>query len=42
MILLEDTRQQIKKHEIKHKWFSENGVEIRRTKLYVGDRKSVV
>ena len=37
MILLEDTRQQIKKHEIKHKWFSENGVEIRRTKLYVGD-----
>lgn len=37
MILLEDTRQQTKKHEIKHKWFSENGVEIRRTKLYVGD-----
>lgn len=37
MILLEDTRQQAKKHEEKHKWFTENGIEIMRTKLVVGD-----
>lgn len=37
MIILEDTRQQAKKHEIKHKWFSEHGVMVNRTKLYVGD-----
>ena len=37
MIILEDTRQQKKKHEIKHKWFSENGIDIKRCKLYVGD-----
>ena len=37
MILLEDTRQQACKHNIKHKWFESNGIEIRRTKLYCGD-----
>lgn len=37
MILLEDTRNQIDKHKIKNKWFTDNGIEIRRTKLYVGD-----
>lgn len=37
MIILEDTRQQAKKHELKHKWFSEHGVMVNRTKLYVGD-----
>lgn len=37
MIILEDTRQQAKKHEVKHKWFSEHGVMVNRTKLYVGD-----
>jgi len=37
MILLEDTRNQIGKHDIKHKWFEEHGVEIRRQALYVGD-----
>lgn len=37
MILLEDTRQQAEKHDIKHKWFEEHGVEIRRTKVYCGD-----
>lgn len=37
MILLEDTRQQASRHEEKHRWFEENGIEIRRTKLYVGD-----
>ena len=37
MILLEDTRQQAFKHEIKHKYFAENGIEVRRCRLYVGD-----
>ncbi len=37
MILLEDTRNQITKHDIKHAYFEKNGVEVRRTKLYVGD-----
>ena len=37
MIILEDTRQQEKKHSIKNKYFADNGIEVRRTKLYVGD-----
>jgi len=37
MILLEDTRQQNSKHDLKHKYFAEHGIEVRRTKLYVGD-----
>ncbi len=37
MIILEDSRQQELKHETKHEWFAENGIEIRRSKLYVGD-----
>jgi ribosome-associated protein len=37
MIILEDTRQAEGKHEIKHSWFEANGIEVRRTKLYVGD-----
>ena len=37
MIILEDTRQQYQKHDLKHKWFEEHGIEIRRTKLWVGD-----
>lgn len=37
MIILEDSRQQLGKHDTKHKWFAEHGVEIRRTKLYKGD-----
>ena len=37
MIILEDTRQATGKHDLKHKYFEENGIEIRRTKLYVGD-----
>ena len=37
MIILEDTRQVAGKHAIKHKWFEEHGIEIRRTKLYCGD-----
>ena len=37
MILLEDSRQQVGKHDKKHKWFAEHGIEIRRTKLWKGD-----
>ena len=37
MIILADTRQQDNKHKQKEKWFSEHGIEVRRTKLYVGD-----
>ena len=37
LILLEDTRNQVTKHKTKNKYFSENGIEVRRTKLYVGD-----
>lgn len=37
MIILEDTRQQAKKHEAKHKYFESVGVQVERTKLYVGD-----
>ena len=37
MILLEDTRQQKKKHIAKHEWFEKNGIEVVRTKLVVGD-----
>lgn len=37
MILLEDTRNKIGKHDLKHEWFAQNGVEVKRTKLYVGD-----
>ena len=37
MIILEDTRNVVGKHSFKHKWFAENGIEVRRTKLYCGD-----
>lgn len=37
MVILEDTRQQIKKHDIKHQWFEKNGIKIERCRLYVGD-----
>lgn len=37
MLLLEDTRQQTGKHDLKNAYFKEHGVEIRRTKLYCGD-----
>lgn len=37
MILLEDTRQQAKKHEAKHRWFAEHGIAVVRSKLVVGD-----
>ncbi|MBR3360889.1 MAG: ERCC4 domain-containing protein [Lachnospiraceae bacterium] len=37
MIIIEDTRQQKEKHEIKHKHFEADGVEIIRCKLPFGD-----
>ena len=37
MIILEDTRQQTDKHDAKHRWFAEHGIEIMRTKLFCGD-----
>jgi hypothetical protein len=37
MVILEDTRQQIKKHDLKHQWFEKNGIKIERCRLYVGD-----
>lgn len=37
MILLEDTRNQAGKHDKKNEYFLRNEIEVRRTKLYVGD-----
>lgn len=37
MIIQEDTRQKSGKHDIKHAWFKENGVELVRCKLPFGD-----
>lgn len=37
MIICEDTRQQAGKHDLKHAYFAENGIQVIRTKLYVGD-----
>lgn len=35
--LIEDTRQQAKKHENKHKYFDEHGIKYIRSKLPIGD-----
>ena len=37
MVILEDTRQQAAKHEIKHSFFASEGITIVRTKLPFGD-----
>ena len=37
MIIIEDTRQQKEKHELKHEWFSGNAVDLIRCKLPFGD-----
>ena len=37
MIIIEDTRQQAGKHDIKHDWFSEHDVQLVRSKLPFGD-----
>ncbi len=36
-IILEDSRQQVSKHEHVNRWLMAHGIQIRRTKLYVGD-----
>ena len=37
ILLLEDSRQQEKKHELKHKYFREHNIHWNRTALYCGD-----
>lgn len=37
MYLIEDTRQKAGKHDIKHNWFSDNGINAIRCKLPFGD-----
>lgn len=37
MILLEDSRQQLGRHDTKHSYFNKHDIEVKRTKLYVGD-----
>lgn len=37
MTIIEDTRNQKGKHKKKHEWFQENGIEVYRSKLEVGD-----
>ena len=37
MVIIEDSRQQAGKHNTKHKWFEENGIELIRSKIAFGD-----
>ena len=37
MILIEDSRQQKNKHEVKHAWWAEHNIRLIRCKLVVGD-----
>ena len=37
MIILEDTRQQARKHDKKHEWFMAHGIHVNRTMLVCGD-----
>lgn len=37
MIILSDTRQKENRHDLKLKYFAEHNIEVRRTKLYIGD-----
>ena len=37
MVILEDTRQQSGKHDLKHDYFASEGIELVRTKLPFGD-----
>ena len=37
MIILEDTRNQVGKHDKKNEYFKAHGIEVRRTKLWCGD-----
>ena len=37
MVIIEDTRQQAGKHDTKHEWFAQNGVELVHSKIAFGD-----
>ena len=37
MVIQEDTRQQAGKHNIKHEWFEDHGVQLLRSKIPFGD-----
>lgn len=37
MVIIEDSRQQVGKHEIKHSWFADHAVSLVRCKLPFGD-----
>ena len=37
MVILEDTRQQAQKHELKHDYFASEGIDVYRCKLPFGD-----
>ena len=37
MVIVEDTRQQAGKHDLKHEWFSQHGISLVRNKLPFGD-----
>lgn len=40
-IVIEDTRNKIHAHDIKHRWFEAHGIELIRCKLIVGDYSSL-
>ena len=37
IVLVEDTRQQAGKHDLKHEYFDRKGIKVVRSKLFVGD-----
>ena len=41
MTIIEDTRQQVGKHSLKHKYFEESQIKIVRSKLPVGDYANI-
>lgn len=41
LILIEDTRQQVGKHDLKHDYFENNNIKIVRSKLPVGDYANI-
>lgn len=41
MTIIEDTRQQAKKHELKHKFFADNQIKVVRSKLPIGDYANI-
>lgn len=41
MTIIEDTRQQSGKHELKHKYFADNDIKVVRSKLPVGDYANI-